>query len=93
MVKRCMDELEIDPKRFPPRAIRGQISGAKNRLRDVETVREAGWLVYPVLSAGAVKLLAEDLRVGSPAALVASFVLLGGALIVAPRLGRRKTES
>jgi len=40
MVKRCMDELEIDPKRFPPRSIKSQISGAKNRLRDFETVRE-----------------------------------------------------
>jgi DNA helicase-2/ATP-dependent DNA helicase PcrA len=40
MVKRCMDELEIDPKRFPPRSIKSQISGAKNRLRDAETLRE-----------------------------------------------------
>jgi DNA helicase-2/ATP-dependent DNA helicase PcrA len=40
MVKRCMDELEIDPKRFPPRSIKAQISGAKNRLRDAETLRE-----------------------------------------------------
>ena len=40
MVKRCMDELDIDPKRFPPRSIKAQISGAKNRLRDAETLRE-----------------------------------------------------
>jgi DNA helicase-2/ATP-dependent DNA helicase PcrA len=40
MVKRCMDELGVDPKRFPPRSIKGQISGAKNRLRDSETMRE-----------------------------------------------------
>jgi DNA helicase-2/ATP-dependent DNA helicase PcrA len=40
MVKRCMDELGIDPKRFPPRSIKSQISGAKNRLRDAETLRE-----------------------------------------------------
>ena len=40
MVKRCMDELEIDPKRFVPRSIKAQISGAKNRLRDAETLRE-----------------------------------------------------
>jgi DNA helicase-2/ATP-dependent DNA helicase PcrA len=32
MVKRCMAELAVDPKRHPPQAIRGQISGAKNRL-------------------------------------------------------------
>jgi DNA helicase II / ATP-dependent DNA helicase PcrA len=40
MVKRCMKELELDPKRFPPRAVRAQISGAKNRLADAETFRE-----------------------------------------------------
>nr|MBA2521970.1 UvrD-helicase domain-containing protein [Solirubrobacterales bacterium] len=38
--KRCMDELEVDPKRFPPRSLKAQISGAKNRLRDAETLRE-----------------------------------------------------
>jgi DNA helicase-2/ATP-dependent DNA helicase PcrA len=41
MVKRCIEELEIDPKRFPPRAIRAQISAAKNTLTDVEAYREA----------------------------------------------------
>ncbi len=40
MVKRCMGELEVDPKRFPPRAIRAQISGAKNQLLDAEAYRE-----------------------------------------------------
>jgi DNA helicase-2/ATP-dependent DNA helicase PcrA len=37
MVKRCMEELEVDPKRFPPRAVQAQISGAKNRLVDGRT--------------------------------------------------------
>jgi DNA helicase-2/ATP-dependent DNA helicase PcrA len=32
MIKRCMTELGIDPKRYPPRSIRSQISGAKNKL-------------------------------------------------------------
>ena len=40
MVKRCMEDLDVDPKRFPPRTVKGQISGAKNRLRDAETYRE-----------------------------------------------------
>ncbi len=40
MLKRCMEELEIDPKRFPPRAIRSQISAAKNRLTDSEEYAE-----------------------------------------------------
>ncbi|HYH62797.1 MAG TPA: 3'-5' exonuclease, partial [Solirubrobacterales bacterium] len=34
MVKRCMEENEVDPKRFTPRSIQGAISGAKNRLED-----------------------------------------------------------
>jgi DNA helicase-2/ATP-dependent DNA helicase PcrA len=34
MVKRCMEELGVDPKQHPPRRIRAQMSGAKNRLVD-----------------------------------------------------------
>ena len=34
MLKRCMEECEIDPKRFTPRSVRAAISGAKNRLED-----------------------------------------------------------
>ena len=34
MVKRCMEENDVDPKRFTPRSIQGAISGAKNRLED-----------------------------------------------------------
>ncbi len=40
MVKRCMEELEIDPKRYPPRAIQSEISGAKNRLTDPDELAE-----------------------------------------------------
>ncbi|HYU60108.1 MAG TPA: UvrD-helicase domain-containing protein [Solirubrobacterales bacterium] len=40
MLKRCMGELEVDPKRFPPRAIKSQISDAKNRLIDSVEYRE-----------------------------------------------------
>jgi DNA helicase-2/ATP-dependent DNA helicase PcrA len=36
LVKRCLDELGIDPKRFTPGSIHTQISDAKNRLRDAE---------------------------------------------------------
>ncbi|HEX4838181.1 MAG TPA: UvrD-helicase domain-containing protein [Solirubrobacteraceae bacterium] len=32
MVKRCLDELGVDPKRFAPAAIHSQISQAKNKL-------------------------------------------------------------
>ncbi|HTU13770.1 MAG TPA: UvrD-helicase domain-containing protein [Solirubrobacterales bacterium] len=34
MIKRVMEELDIDPKRFPARAIQSNISGAKNELLD-----------------------------------------------------------
>src|ERR1700752_4381728 len=36
LVKRCIDDLGIDPKRFTPGAIHSQISDAKNKLRDAD---------------------------------------------------------
>ncbi|MGI8412433.1 MAG: ATP-dependent helicase [Solirubrobacteraceae bacterium] len=36
LVKRCLDELGIDPKRFTPASILSQISDAKNKLRDAD---------------------------------------------------------
>ena len=41
MVKRCVEEAGVDPKRFPPRAIRAAISGAKSQLTDSEAYAEA----------------------------------------------------
>ncbi|MFL5820658.1 MAG: ATP-dependent helicase [Solirubrobacteraceae bacterium] len=40
LVKRCLDELGIDAKRFPPVAVQSQISDAKNRLRSPRDYRE-----------------------------------------------------
>ncbi|HEV2076014.1 MAG TPA: UvrD-helicase domain-containing protein [Thermoleophilaceae bacterium] len=40
LVQRCLEELDIDPKRFTPRAVRGQISEAKNSLLDADGYRE-----------------------------------------------------
>jgi len=40
LVKRCIDELDVDPKRFTPRAIKRQISDAKNQLLDASGYRE-----------------------------------------------------
>jgi DNA helicase-2/ATP-dependent DNA helicase PcrA len=34
LIKRCLDDLGIDPKRFTPAAIGNQMSEAKNRLQD-----------------------------------------------------------
>jgi DNA helicase II / ATP-dependent DNA helicase PcrA len=36
LVKRCLDELGVDPKRFTPAGIQSQISDAKNKLRDAD---------------------------------------------------------
>jgi ATP-dependent DNA helicase UvrD/PcrA len=46
MLKRCMEELHVDPKRYPPRAIRAQISGAKNQLVDAEAYAEKQGSVF-----------------------------------------------
>jgi DNA helicase-2/ATP-dependent DNA helicase PcrA len=40
LVRRCLDELSIDPKRFAPRAIKSQVSRAKNQLEDAAAYRE-----------------------------------------------------
>jgi superfamily I DNA/RNA helicase len=34
LIKRCLDDLGIDPKRFTPASVASQISDAKNKLRD-----------------------------------------------------------
>ena len=39
LVKRCADELGVDPKRFTPASVQSQISDAKNRLRDAAAYR------------------------------------------------------
>jgi DNA helicase-2/ATP-dependent DNA helicase PcrA len=46
MLKRCLSELGVDPKRFPPRAIRAQISGAKNKLVDAAAYAESQGSVF-----------------------------------------------
>jgi hypothetical protein len=51
---------------------------------------ELAWFVYPLLTIGALKLVAEDLPRGRPLTLFLSLVLYGGALIAAPRLLRRE---
>ncbi len=56
MLKRCMVELGIDPKRFPVRAINAQISGAKNRLIDAGTYGEEHSGAFEEVVAGAYTL-------------------------------------
>jgi DNA helicase II / ATP-dependent DNA helicase PcrA len=36
LIKRCLDDLGVDPKRFTPAGIQSQISDAKNKLRDAD---------------------------------------------------------
>ena len=40
LVKRCLDDLGIDPKRFTPGSMQAQISDAKNKLRDADAYGE-----------------------------------------------------
>jgi DNA helicase-2/ATP-dependent DNA helicase PcrA len=40
LIKKCLDDLGVDPKRFTPRAMQSQISDAKNKLRSSEEYRE-----------------------------------------------------
>ena len=39
LIKKCLDDLDIDPKRFTPRAMQVQISDAKNKLRAADDYR------------------------------------------------------
>jgi len=52
MLKRCMEELHVDPKRYPPRAIRSQISGAKNQLVDADAYAQAQGSAFEETTAG-----------------------------------------
>jgi DNA helicase II / ATP-dependent DNA helicase PcrA len=40
MVKKCLDDLDVDVKRFTPAAVHHQISDAKNKLRDADAYRQ-----------------------------------------------------
>ena len=40
LIKRCLEELNLDPKRFPPDALARQISDAKNQLLGPDEFRE-----------------------------------------------------
>jgi DNA helicase-2/ATP-dependent DNA helicase PcrA len=42
LIKRCMKEVDVDPKSFAPRAVLSAISAAKSKLLDVDGFRLAG---------------------------------------------------
>jgi hypothetical protein len=50
---------------------------------------EFRWLVYPVLVAGGLKLIADDFRHSMPSTLFGALAVYGVALILAPRILRR----
>ncbi|HEU4943645.1 MAG TPA: UvrD-helicase domain-containing protein [Solirubrobacterales bacterium] len=56
MMKRCMAEVGVDPKRYPPRAIRSQISGAKNKLIDAAAYAQAQGSVFEETAAAVYEL-------------------------------------
>ena len=56
MLKRCLAELGVDPKRFPPRAVQAKISGAKNQLVDADAYAEMQGSVFEEVVAEAFPL-------------------------------------
>ena len=56
MLKRCLAELGVDPKRYPPRAVHSKISGAKNQLIDSGTYAEMQGSVFEEVVAEAYPL-------------------------------------
>jgi DNA helicase-2/ATP-dependent DNA helicase PcrA len=40
LIKKCLDDLDFDVKRFTPRAMQSQISDAKNKLRSADDYRQ-----------------------------------------------------
>jgi DNA helicase-2/ATP-dependent DNA helicase PcrA len=56
MLKRCMTELGVDPKRYPARSLRSQISGAKNKLVDAAAYTQAQGSVFEETAAAVYEL-------------------------------------
>ncbi len=56
MLKRVMRELGVDPKRYPARAIKNKISGAKNQLIDADAYAETQGSVFEEVVAEAFPL-------------------------------------
>src|SRR5437763_2525637 len=61
LVKRCLEELDADPKRFSPAAVQSQISDAKNRLRDANAYRQLVGSYFERTVADAFELYVQQL--------------------------------
>jgi superfamily I DNA/RNA helicase len=62
LVKRCLDELGVDTKRFTPGAIHHQISDAKNKLRDAEAYDQLVGSYFERTVADAFRLYERELH-------------------------------
>jgi superfamily I DNA/RNA helicase len=62
LVKRCLDDLGIDPKRFTPGAIQSQISDAKNKLRDADAYGQMVGSFFEQTVADAYRLYERELH-------------------------------
>jgi DNA helicase II / ATP-dependent DNA helicase PcrA len=62
MLKRCLTELGVDPKRFPPRAVQAKISGAKNQLIDSDSYNESAHAEFEEIVAEAFPLYEKRMR-------------------------------
>jgi DNA helicase II / ATP-dependent DNA helicase PcrA len=62
MLKRCLTQLGVDPKRFPPRAIQAKISGAKNQLVDSDSYNESALNEFEEIVAEAFPLYEKRMR-------------------------------
>ncbi|MBB4663717.1 ATP-dependent helicase [Conexibacter arvalis] len=62
LVKRAIDELDVDPKRFTPGAIHHEISDAKNKLRDAEAYAQMVGSFFEQTVADVYKLYEAELH-------------------------------
>jgi ATP-dependent DNA helicase UvrD/PcrA len=62
LVKRCLDELGVDTKRFTPGAVHHQISDAKNKLRDAEAYGQLVGSYFETTVADAYRVYERELH-------------------------------
>jgi DNA helicase-2/ATP-dependent DNA helicase PcrA len=62
LVKRCLDELNVDTKRFTPGAVHHQISDAKNKLRDAEAYAQLVGSFFETTVADAYRIYERELH-------------------------------
>jgi ATP-dependent DNA helicase UvrD/PcrA len=62
LVKRCLDELGVDTKRFTPGAVQHQISDAKNKLRDADAYDQLVGSYFERTVADAFRLYERELH-------------------------------